>query len=135
MTAEYEYHPLCGNIINPNREEMEPIRHEPLNSRGECSECEQLWKVDRWARLQEQDRIIGQLESCREGRVEYAVTSPTEIKQDLMTQADALASAILIAAGDIRPLYDFLPSWRWGEAGLPAPMGDLDDTSETGTSR
>lgn len=123
MSAEnYPYHPLCGNVLNPNREEGEPLQHEPLGHSGVCQECEQARIVEQWARLQEQDRIIEQLELCREGRLEYAAGSTRQVRNELVAEAETLAMSILIAGGNLEPLYACIPSWRWESVGLPSPL-------------
>lgn len=57
--------------------------------------------------------IAQTLRAAAAGRREYMAAPPDEHRELLELQADTLDQAARIAAGDIEPLYELLPSWRW----------------------
>lgn len=62
--------------------------------------------------------VAGLLRAAAAGRREYAdgtgdAAHLAEMRDTLLAQAATLDSAAQIADGDYRPLYGWLPSWRW----------------------
>lgn len=58
------------------------------------------------------------LRAAAQGRREYADSHPRceawdRVVELLRMQADTLDQAARIAEGDLGPLYNWLPSWRW----------------------
>jgi hypothetical protein len=65
--------------------------------------------------------------ACSAGRLEYAKSAPDATADFLKQEAATFESAAKIVAGDIRPLYGMLPSWRWGDVNLPDPAAPTDE--------
>ncbi|MDD4866186.1 MAG: hypothetical protein PHQ28_03370 [Mycobacterium sp.] len=72
-------------------------------------------------------RIVAHtLRKAAEGRREYAKSLRADMPDHaemLVLQADTLDQAADIAEGDIRPLYSWLPSWRWTDE-MTRALGD-----------
>lgn len=48
------------------------------------------------------------------GRLEYLASCPGQAARDVLeTEASTLRHAADVVEGDLRPLYGWLPSWRW----------------------
>lgn len=53
------------------------------------------------------------LRAAAAGRREYAVNAPDDMAEALDSQAGTIEHAAQLVDGDYRPLYNWLPSWRW----------------------
>lgn len=96
--------------------------HELTREIGEFEQDGRTYDREQSERETAQAETVRLLQLAAEGRREYARgytdKQPNDWYNALMAEAHCFDVAVQIINGDKSPLYGYLPSWRWGEAGL-----------------
>jgi len=105
-----------------------------LNRYSEDGECTATWYPDPGDELltpapvptaprhhEAVRRAADLLRAAAAGRLEYLASCPNQSARDVLeTEASTLRHAADVVEGDLRPLYGWLPSWRWTDEMLAA---------------